>query len=255
MLSLFNQLSYASRRVILDFEDINDLYGYLDRMAFFERLATHVEVKPGKPKVSTAFLYAGTNETLVEIHEVPLGGEDAARHLPSLLNYSLLENLAGNPNANRIAAHVATVLTELLGNIYQHSETPVPGLVALQRYKKANPPRVTLAISDSGHGLTETLRRDRLKQFESKTDLEIILTALREGASRFGAEMGRGGGLKRCAEIAVEYKATLHARVPNTQVSLKPAGDGYTSNTAFCLTERALIWGTHICLEFLLTAN
>jgi hypothetical protein len=255
MLSLFNQLSYSTRRVILEFEDVHELYGYLNRMAFFERLAPEVEVKPRKPGVSSASVYGGTNETLVEIHEAPLGGEMAARNLPSLLKRSLMQNLAGNPKAATIGAHVGTVLTELLGNIYQHSDTPIPGFVALQPYINATPPKVTLAISDSGHGLTETLRRDRPKDFIKKTDLDVILTVFREGASRFGPVMGRGGGLKRCAEIAIKYKAILHTRVPSTQITLHPAGNVYERNTAVCLTDRSLLWGTHICFEFLLTTS
>lgn len=255
MLSLFNQLSYLGRRVILEFEYVDDLYGYLDRMAFFERLAAEVEVKPGRPEISNAFLYGGTNENLVEIHQVPLGGEEAATDLPLLLQRSLMQNLAGDPNAATIGGHVGTVLTELLGNIYQHSETPIPGLVALQRYRNASPPKATLAISDSGHGLTATLRRDRPKKFTKKTDMDVILTVFQEGASRYGPEMGRGGGLKRCAEIAIKYKATLLTRVPSTQLTLCPAGSGYERNTAVCITDCALLWGTHISLEFLLTAN
>lgn len=251
LVSLINQLVNCGVRVVLEFESTQGAYGYLSRMAFFECLESTVEVLPKRPSVSGAMKYGGGNPEIVEIHEVPLGRSSEANRLPVLLSHSLREVLEGRHDAQTIEVHVGTVLTEVLDNIYQHSQTPLPGLVALQPYKRAS--KVILAVSDSGHGISTTLRDAAKGKLERMTESEIIVKVFQEGLSRFGPHTGRGSGLVRCAQIALRYGAELNVRVPTSVVRLVPANGTYGQNTAVCQDGAPLVWGTHLCFEFQLT--
>lgn len=254
LVSLINQLSLRGQYIILSFDAPDEAYGYLSRMGFFEHIAPAVDVRPERPIVSGAMVNGGGNRELVEIHEVPPGKQESIRDLPLLLAGSLTQSLRGHPDADTIQKHVATVLSEVLDNVYQHSNTILPGLVALQPYRKASQPKVMLSISDSGYGITRTLREAQPDTLEKMTEAEIIAKVFQEGLSRFGAESGRGGGLRRCAEIALRYGADLHVRVPTAIVHLVPGRESYEENRAYCRDNAPLLWGTHLCFEFQLTS-
>ena len=253
LVSLINQLSLCGTRIVITFNSIEGAYGYLSRMAFFERLVPAIEVRPKRPLVSGAMIHRGDNPALVEIHELPLGQQDDIRELPGLLASSLRKSLHDQPDAETIEVHIATVLTEVLDNVYQHSHTPLPGFVALQPYKNASPPKVILAISDSGHGITRTLREAEPEGFQRTTEAGLILKVFKEGLSRFGIHTGRGGGLRRCAEISLMYGAELSVRVPTARARLTPVAKEYQQSLAFSQDDVPLLWGTHLCFEFQLT--
>jgi len=222
-------------------------------MGFFEHLAREVDVRPERPIISGAMIYGGGNRELVEIHEVPPGDQQSIRDLPLLLAGSLKQSLRDQPDADTIQNHLATVLSEVLDNVYQHSDTRLSGFVALQPYKNASQPKVMLAISDCGLGIPRTLREAQPNTFQSMTETEIIVKVFQEGLSRFGAGSGRGGGLHRCAAIALRYGADLYVRVPMAIVRLVPGREGYQENKAYCHDNAPLLWGTHLCFEFQLT--
>lgn len=158
MVSLLNQLASTGRHVILTFDAVGETYNYLNRMGVFDCLNGAVDVRPERPLVSGAAIYGGGNPRLVEIHALPPGNSQAVQGLPTLLASSLRHSLHGQPTADTIEAHLSTVLTEVLDNVYEHSDTVIPGLVALQPYLNAVRPYVVLAISDSGYGIPHTLR-------------------------------------------------------------------------------------------------
>jgi hypothetical protein len=253
LVSLINQLISCGVRIILNFESTQGTYGYLSRMAFFECLAETVSVFPRRPTVSGAKIYGGGNPEIVEMHEVPLTYSKQANRLPELLSLSLRQVLDGRRDAETIEVHICTVLTEVLGNIYQHSGTPLAGLVALQPYKNAS--KVVLAVSDSGRGIPSTLRESASGKLGAMTESEIILKVFRDGLSRFGPQTGRGSGLLRCAQIALQYGAELNVRIPTSVVKLVPANGTYRENRAVCRDGAPLIWGTHLYFEFDLTRS
>lgn len=251
LVSLLNQLACCGRRVVLSFETTDGAYGYLSRMRFFESLAREVEVRPERPAVTGAMIHGGGNPSLVEIHEIPPGSPQAAGHLPTLLAASLRQSLHGRPDADRIEGHIGTVLTEVLDNVYQHSGTPIAGFVGLQPYKQGD--NVVVAVSDSGYGLSRTIRDSVPGKFNKLTEADLMVKVFREGLSRLGHGTGRGGGLRRSAVIAIQYGATLHVRLPSAIVRLVPAGREYDKNVAHCRDNAPLLWGTHINFEFRLT--
>jgi hypothetical protein len=82
LLSLANQLAFATRRVRLHFEEGEaGTMGYLNRMGFFDHLRADVEVLPARPAYSGAEIHRGGNQALVEIAQI---NKDARALIPYL---------------------------------------------------------------------------------------------------------------------------------------------------------------------------
>jgi len=248
LLSLFNQLDCCTRRVILDFESKeSDLLGYLNRIGFFDNLAPNVEVLPSRPEISGAKLHRGRNRGVVEIARINKNARD--QNLPGRLTRAIESACANRSDASELTGAAWTIFAELIGNVFDHSDTPIDGLAALQVYPKGNCLKV--AVSDSGRGLLDTLRpslkteHPRLAQL---SDMELLVQVFRQGISRHGSN--RGCGLKSSAEKAIKFRAELDVRLPYVRVLLVPGKQGYAPNTAFCYRDLPLIWGTHLCFTF-----
>lgn len=248
LLSLCNQLVLSSRRVRLNFQDA-DASGYLNRVGFFDYLAPMVEVLPGRPFLSTASIYRGGNAGVVEIARI---NKDARDHsLPTRLSEAVQGACARRSDVKEVTGAVWTIFAELIDNVFSHSETPLDGYAALQVYKGGN--RVTLAVSDSGRGIMNTLRpslQAESSRFAAMTDIQVLVEVFREGLSRHGAD--RGCGLKGSAAKAMKYRANLDVRLPNQRVLLTPSLGANLPTVAHCYDNIPLMWGTHIGLEFTL---
>ena len=110
---------------------------------------------------------------------------------------------------------------------------------------------VSVAVSDSGLGIMNTLRPALEKESPSLarlSDVDLLVEVFQQGVSRHGTD--RGCGLKGSAAKAIKFKAKLDVRLPNSMVVLVPSDDGYRPSTAFCYDSLPLIWGTHICFNF-----
>lgn len=250
LLSLINQLEYCSRHVQLDFQEGEDgAMGYLNRMGFFDHLSNNVEIKPRRPLISGIDLYGGTNTKLVEIAKIDHKYRD--NNLPSRLTEALMQTCSNRSDADELEGAAWTIFAELIDNIFSHSKTPLNGYAALQNYKKGQ--SLIVAVSDSGIGIMETLR-PALK-YDSPvlfrlSDTDLLIEIFRQGISRHGAD--RGCGLKGSAAKAVKYKAELDVRLPHLRILLTPGQGGYQPNIAHCYENLPLIWGTHICFNFML---
>ena len=248
LLSLANQLCFLGKDVTLSFEEGEDgALGYLNRIGFFDYLHADAKVFPDRPHHSSASIYRGKNAKLVEIERISPTLVD--RSLPSRLADALEEAVLSRSDHESLSFAAFTVLSELIDNIFQHSSTELDGYTVLQVYKRG----VTVAVSDSGKGIIETLRPSLKSEFprlKKMSDTDLVVEAFKTGLSRHGRE--RGCGLKRSAEQAIKYKATLDVRLPTCFVHLEPSADGYAPSTAYCYEAIPLIWGTHICFDFLL---
>jgi hypothetical protein len=246
LLSLANQLCYVGKNVTLDFEEGEDgAMGYLNRIGFLDYVDPRVTVLPCKPQESSAAIFRGKNIRLVEIERINPFSVD--RNLPSRLADSLEEAVILRADHKSLSFAAFTVLSELIDNIFQHSSTELDGYAVLQVYKRG----VTVAVSDSGKGIIRTLRPSLKSEFprlRNVSDTALIVEAFRSGLSRYGRE--RGCGLKRSAEQAIKYNATLDVRLPTCLVHLEPSTDGYAPSMAYCYENIPLIWGTHICFDF-----
>lgn len=248
LLSLANQLVATTRRVHMDFhEGEPGTMGYLNRMGFFDHLDPAVEVLPARPIHSGAKLHRGGNGLLVEIAKI---NKDARDHdLPTRLSDVISRACGSRADAGELSGAAWTIFAELIDNIFVHSCTQLDGYAALQVYSGGN--RLSVAVSDSGLGIMETLRPTIGAEFPKLarlSDIDLLVEVFRQGISRHGAD--RGCGLKGCAAKAIKFDATLDVRLPNQRVLLKPARGMYEPNRAYCYEGLPLLWGTHISFAF-----
>jgi hypothetical protein len=248
LLSLVNQLASTTRRVRLDFEEgVSGTMGYLNRMGFFDHLAREVEVLPARPLYSAAEIHRGGNTALVEIARINKDARD--EELPTRLTDALMRSCRGRSDASELEGAAWTIFAELIDNIFAHSRTRLDGYAALQVYSGGN--RLSVAVSDSGLGIMDTLRPTLKTEFPrlvGLSDTDLLVEVFRQGLSRHGSD--RGCGLKGSAAKAIKFEANLDVRLPNQRVLLTPARGTYRPNTAYCYEGLPLIWGTHIAFTF-----
>lgn len=248
LLSLANQLSVTSRRVRLQFDaGEQGTMGYLNRMGFFDHLLPAIEVTPSRPWYSRAQLHRGGNANLVEIARINKDARDS--NLPTRLTEALMSGCGNRSDRTELSGAAWTIFAELIDNVFSHSNTQVDGYVALQCYTAGN--RLSVAVSDSGLGIMQTLRpalRRENPKLDALSDVDLLVEVFRQGLSRHGPD--RGCGLKGSAAKAMKFNAQLDVRLPMQRVLLTPARGVYRANTAYCYSSLPLIWGTHIGFSF-----
>ncbi len=248
LLSLVNQLAFASRRICPNFEEGEaGTMGYLNRMGFFDHLRYEIDVSPKPPVYSGASLHRGGNSMLVEIARINKDVRDDG--LPTRLTEAIANACGNRRDVDELQGAAWTIFAELIDNIFAHSATQLDGYAALQVYSGGN--RLSVAVSDSGLGIMETLRPSLNIQFpklEKLSDTDLLVEVFRQGLSRHGSD--RGCGLKGCAAKAIKFNASLDVRLPTQRVLLKPARGAYEPNRAYCYEGLPLLWGTHIAIAF-----
>lgn len=248
LLSIANQLNHLQKRVTLEFpaEDPST-FDYLNRAGFFDHLSSGIRVLPHRPLVSTAMIYRGGNRGLVEF--ASLKPNDVERALPDRLAKALAGAIGDAGRRAQIEDAAYTLFGELIGNVYAHSATPIDGFAVLQVYPKGKAAKI--AVSDSGHGLLETLRpalKQHYPHLMARSDTELLVQVLRDGLSRNGK--GHGCGLKVCADHAVKFGANLEVRLPVSRFRLVAKRGTWQFGRAVVYDACPLIWGTHITFDF-----
>lgn len=248
LLCLLNQLDHCTKRVIVQFEQgESPVFGYLDRVGFFDHLSPSVEVQPYRPAISGADRFRGRNPGVVEIARIDRANRDGA--LLTRLTSAVTHACSGRADVAELEGATWTVLAELIDNVFSHSQTPLDGFAALQEYRGGNCLKVV--VSDSGLGIMQTLRpalRTENPRLARMSDSDLLVEVFRQGLSRHGAD--RGLGLKGCAGKAIKFRASLDVRLPTVRVFLEPGRSGYAPNTAHCYDKLPLLWGTHIAFTF-----
>ena len=252
----FNDICRAGHEVTLYWgASTTAVFKYVERMGFFRLLGGDVVVKPARPRRGTSLYerHRRNNTMLLEMSSVDVHDRTTANSTLTNLRASLESNLDsfGAAKQRKIVDDLWTFSAEVIGNIYEHSETPVPGVVAAQRYG-GDRPRLHLVIADSGLGIPATIRAGRPTEAKDKSDADIIFAAFRKGLSRNRAEVGRGCGLTRCATIAMRYQANLRVRAGTswTKLITKSAKTGITLGI---YDDKAMsIAGTHVSFDFYL---
>jgi len=87
------------------------------------------------------------------------------------------------------------VLTELIQNVLDHSESPVGGFLSARAYKEVRD--VRFAVADFGIGIRQTLSR----RFDIATDKAAIRRALQEEVTSRSSSRNLGLGLAHLHEI------------------------------------------------------
>lgn len=255
ILAIANQLAAAKKKVELDFSENKLALSYLNRAGFIDRLDPSIKVLPKKPSRSAAQLYNANNTGLVELMEITAYG-DRSVNVPERIKTSFIKAFGENHSSK-----LFTVVAEFVGNVEEHSATPIPGFAGLQCYGSADQrPKVITVISDSGMGICETLRpaiSERLPELAKKFDPslpvsnpKLILHAILKGGLS-SRTTGGGAGLHNSHSEAEKLNATIKIRQENFSVTLEYKA-GVLEKKSWALNLPKLI-GTHIVFEFSLT--
>ncbi len=252
LLALCNQLVDAGKFVTIDFNTSKSTLSYLNRIGFIDLLRDGVQILPKRPRFSSATTYGGNNDGVVELRGIDhLHPND---EIPALLRRSFVSCAGDQYN---VAAH--TVISELFGNVTEHSEATAAGFAGLQYYKGGKTRHIQTVISDGGRGIVGTLMPILHKKypevaekiFGSSFDSRVAL--LQEVFSQGGiskvSDSGRGLGLKKSGEYANKYKAVISVRQDDFELNIQYIGGNIQFSHNLDLVKIA---GTHICFDFFL---
>lgn len=194
-------------------------------------------------------IYKGNSNAIVEFGAVD----------PKQRNKELINQLSDRfvfQSDFRYEAAASTVFSELIGNIKEHSESPIAGFAALQKYEGRRK-HIQTVVSDSGLGIAETLRPSLKehhphlyklhKNSNIESDIDLVVATMSKGEiSRLGK--GRGMGFKSSREQAMKFNAQLSVRQERFSLDFKyKNGELVGVNKTLNLPK---ILGTHICFDF-----
>lgn len=252
LLAICNQLVDVGKSVWIDFSASSATLNYLNRIGFVDLLRDKVNVLPRRPRVSAASTYEGNNEGVVELRGIDPGAPDD--DIPLLLGRSFVSCTGDKYD---VAAH--TVLTELFGNVSEHSGATSAGFAGLQNYPRAKRRHIQTVISDSGRGIVGTLmpilkiRYPDVMSKISSSQLDLRIALLQEVFSEGGLsrvdDSSRGLGLKGSTEYAKKYNALISVRQDTFELKIKHVDETIEFSHSLSL---ARIEGTHICFDFFL---
>jgi len=253
LMALLNQIAHSGRTVTIDFTQCYATLKFLDRIGFFDQLNEKVIVLPQRPETSAATIYKGNNNVLVEFGAIdPIHPDET---IPKQLKESFVAQ-AGT----KYSQAAFTVITELFGNVRDHSKSPLPGFVALQCYKNRKLPHIQTVISDSGIGIVGTLipilERKYPKIFrelassDSPPEKLLLKKVFTLGEISQSDEQGRGLGLKSSSDAASKFDATILVRQERCEARFSYR-NGQLRTFEFD-GDMPRIMGTHICFDFLL---
>lgn len=156
---------------------------YFKRMGLFNllQLDSQIEINEREP--------AGRFIPLTKIKN----SDELSRFIEDIIPLLHLDSKHADP--------IKYIMSELVRNVLEHSESKNGAIVAAQYYKKSN--TIRIGIVDSGIGITRTIRRFH----EAKTDLEAIALALTPGITgttkkEGGTDYNAGAGLFFTKSIA-----------------------------------------------------
>ncbi len=251
LMALSNQLAYKNKEVTLDFTEQPATLSYVSRLGFFEHLDIKVNVLPSRPAVSRAQIYNQNSDSVVEFASIDPYSPD--KSIPKRLKKVFVE-IAGD----KYDQDAYTVLSELFGNVMEHSKLPIPGFIGLQFYKKTSPPHIQTVISDSGDGILGTLKPifpdkypaqyQEIKDSGEDIDLELLKRVFLNGRISRVDDPDRGLGLSSSSKVAQKYSAKILVRQANCEIGLN-FKQGHLKPVNF-KAGLPLIFGTHICFDF-----
>ena len=174
----------------------------LARLGFFEALPTQLSYYPYKPSNKGK---RGSNDAILEVTQIR-SEQEAIEKIDSI-------GAAIEKNTNYSKSKVLDIcimVSEMLQNIFVHSEAERHGLISIQGYPNLH--KVQLVIADSGRGIPETIRTSDDFKGRNLTDVDAILESVKKGVSRFGKGADRGEGLTRCVQLSAKHRAKMYIR-------------------------------------------
>ncbi len=183
----------------------------LARLGFFESLPGSVTYYPFRPKTKKSL--RGKNEAILEVTDVK--DMEHAYEVIELVEKAITKNTTYSGDQVK---DICTMVSEMLQNIFYHSESKRAGLVSIQNYRRKQ--LMQLVIADAGVGIPETIRLSPDYTDNELTDIEAILESVKKGVSRQGVKAGRGEGLSHCVRLAKKHHAQLFIRSNSAWVSV-----------------------------------
>lgn len=175
----------------------------VNRLGFFDCLSESISFYPYRLKMDSRKL--NSNCSILEVSKV--SNEEELYKVINLAKVAIKKNTQYSDNH---VYDICNMISEVLQNILYHSQTPKPGLIAIQKYPVLK--RTELVISDCGIGIPTTIKQSKDYNNSNLTDYETIMESVKRGVSRFGRSEGRGEGLERCYKLSEKYKAILFIR-------------------------------------------
>lgn len=156
---------------------------YLERMGLFDFLGVESGMKIEKHESAGRFIPLTRINNSDEL-------TDFIKEMVPLLHLDPLK-----------ADSIKYVVSELVRNVLEHSQSKIGAVVSAQYYKKSN--RIAIGIADRGVGIKQTIQRSH----SAKTDLDAIRLALIPGITgtttkEGGTEFNAGAGLFFIKSIA-----------------------------------------------------
>jgi len=249
ILALINQLTEINKEVILDFSNAIPVLHYLNRSGFMQLLPSAVTILPYKPDTEKANEYKGKSDNVMEFDLIDPRKQD--ENIPARLKEIFVTN-----SSSAYSSPAFTVISELFGNVYDHSETVMPGFAALQKYGGSRP-NIQTVISDSGVGIINKLRPTLSNYPElneefgidtPKNNAALIKAIFELGEISSTGIKGRGLGLKRSGDSVSKFNASISIRQENIDIHLHYK-NGQLS-TPYYNDKVVKLRGTHICFNF-----
>lgn len=253
LLALCNQLDAVGKNVSLDFTQCLSTLSYLDRMDFFEVLASGISVLPRRPSARLGQLYLGNNDGVIELRAIDPA--DPNNEIPRLLERSFVSCV--DESYSTLAL---TVIGEPFKNVLDHSCSSLAGFAGLQAYKRRT--RIQVVISDNGLGIVGTLQpilHSRYPQIASSianskdhSGIALLKMVFSKGQISQVEEDGRGTGLKSSGDQARKYRARISVRQEDFELRIdhRPEGTRYTQSTNLVRID-----GTHVSFDFKLDGS
>lgn len=256
IIALANQCAHDGKKITLDFEQCAATKTYLDRLGFFDHLSVAVNVLPDRPSESRAQRYSGNSEGLVEIASID--PQELDESIPKTLTNRFIQL-----TDIKYRTPIFTVFSELIGNVRDHSNSPIMGFAALQRYKWPKE-HIQVVVSDSGLGILQTLKPQLSLHYpklfhtldfnKKETDAVLLQKVFVDGQlSQFGSDPdgeARGLGLKKSQEYAARHNADITIRQKTLELKLVYRnGQLFEAKPKFDLP---VINGTQVCFDFYL---
>ncbi|WP_281948710.1 hypothetical protein [Vibrio parahaemolyticus] len=254
LLNVCNQLVDKGHKVQLEFANADcGLMGYCKYMRFFDNLDARIQVTPCPTTVECE----DADHPAVVKMEV-LNCKRDLTGLAERLAKSIRNGIELNPeielsdiDKNKLERLHRTIITELINNVQEHSETQLNGFATMQVYGGKRP-RASLVICDSGLGVFNTLKASEEPEnahYKHESCENIIKRIFDEGVTRKKHDDG-GSGLQTCFNKALKMNSDITIRTDCNQFRLFKLADHNHPIDALKINDNFMdIKGTFLCFE------
>jgi anti-sigma regulatory factor (Ser/Thr protein kinase) len=169
--------------------------------------------------VARSITHEGTHIVILPLQEDPSFLRD--------LDRDLREQLGQAGFTPKMAKALSGALAEIIGNIWEHAQTTIPGLLAYQCADE----RLTASIADVGIGVLQSLRSNPTYA-NLRSSLHALRTAMVVGVSRI-TNQNRGHGFDELLRAVADNHGTVRLRSGQGILSFHGSTDIRTAAGAY----------------------